>query len=103
LESENLALISPGGLMFRSAFAAVTLLVYAMAAPAAAQEPNFGRAIVATDTELFIGQPVNWYGPGVVYTYRADATGRWVERSRLTATDTARMDDFGRSSMAMTC
>jgi choice-of-anchor B domain-containing protein len=97
LESENLALISPGGLMFRSALAAVTLLVYAMAVPVAAQEPNFGRAIVATDTELFIGQPVNWYGPGVVYTYRADAAGRWVERSRLTATDTARMDDFGRS------
>lgn len=22
--------------------------------------------MAATDTELFIGQPVNWYGPGVV-------------------------------------
>lgn len=83
--------------MPRPTLAAVTLIALALAAPAAAQEPNFGRAIVATDSELLIGQPVNWYGPGVVYSYRADAAGRWTERSRLTATDTARMDDFGRA------
>jgi hypothetical protein len=35
-----------------------------------AQEPNFGRAIALTDRDLLIGQPVNWYGPGVVYAYR---------------------------------
>ena len=64
---------------------------------AAAQEPNFGRAIALTDAELFIGQPVNWYGPGVVYTYRLDDSGEWQERSRLTASDSGRKDDFGRS------
>lgn len=64
---------------------------------AAAQEPNFGRALAMTDTELFIGQPVNWYGPGVVYTYRLDDSDEWRERSRLTASDSARKDDFGRS------
>ena len=48
-----------------------------------------------TATELVIGQPVNWYGPGTVYTYRLGADGTWQERSRLTASDTLRMDDFG--------
>jgi hypothetical protein len=46
----------------------------------AAQEPNFGRALTLTDSELFVGQPVNWYGPGVVYTYRLGASGEWVLR-----------------------
>lgn len=64
---------------------------------AGAQEPNFGRALAMTDSELFIGQPVNWYGPGVVYTYRLDASGEWQEQARLTASDSARKDDFGRS------
>ncbi len=64
---------------------------------AAAQEPNFGRALAVTNTDLFIGQPVNWYGPGIVYAYRLDASGEWRERSRLMATDSTRMDDFGRS------
>ncbi|MEN8145296.1 MAG: choice-of-anchor B family protein, partial [Gemmatimonadota bacterium] len=73
-------------------------IVFVGAAPhAAGQEPNFGRAIALTDTELFVGQPVNWYGPGVVYTYRLDASGEWQERSRLEASDSARKDDFGRS------
>jgi choice-of-anchor B domain-containing protein len=61
----------------------------------AAQEPNFGRAIALTDEDLLIGQPVNWYGPGVVYAYRLEPSGRWRERSRLMASDSARMDDFG--------
>jgi choice-of-anchor B domain-containing protein len=60
-----------------------------------AQEPNFGRALAMTATDLFIGQPVNWYGPGVVYIYQRNAAGEWRERSRLVAPDSARMDDFG--------
>jgi len=61
----------------------------------AGQEPNFGRTIASTDRDLLIGQPVNWYGPGVVYAYRLDTSGRWREQSRLMASDSARMDDFG--------
>ena len=67
------------------------------ALPAAAQEPNFGRAVAMTESDLFIGQPVNWYGPGVVYAYRSDGSGQWGEASMLTAADSSRMDDFGRS------
>lgn len=78
--------------------AAVLAVVLAgVASDAIAQEPNFGRAIALTETELFIGQPVNWYGPGVVYTYRLDASGNWTEQSRLSAADAARKDDFGRA------
>ena len=58
------------------------LLVLATVRPAGAQEPNFGRAITATATELFVGQPVNWYGPGTVYAFTADRSGRWRAASR---------------------
>ena len=62
-----------------------------------AQESNFGRAVALTRTELFVGQPVNWYGPGAVYVYRQDGAGQWRERARLHASDSARIDDFGRA------
>ena len=84
-------------------FSRVLLLPIAVALTAnaaAAQEPNFGRAMALTAGDLFIGQPVNWYGPGTVYVYRADGAGEWRERARLTASDSARIDDFGRSLAA---
>ncbi|HEX6307728.1 MAG TPA: choice-of-anchor B family protein [Longimicrobiales bacterium] len=79
-------------------FSALTAI--ATVPQAAAQEPNFGRALVLTGSELFVGQPVNWYGPGVVYTYRADGSGGWREHARLVASDSSRMDDFGRALAA---
>ncbi|HSG49388.1 MAG TPA: choice-of-anchor B family protein [Longimicrobiales bacterium] len=77
--------------------ALLALSLAGSAASASAQEPNFGRSVAMTGAELFVGQPVNWYGPGVVYTYRLDAGGMWQERSLLTASDSSRMDDFGRA------
>ncbi|MBA2291320.1 MAG: choice-of-anchor B family protein [Gemmatimonadales bacterium] len=71
------------------------LLLSPLALPA--QEPNFGRSMVMTETDLVIGQPVIWYGPGVVYTYRLDAAGSWRERFRVSAPDPGHMDDFGRT------
>jgi choice-of-anchor B domain-containing protein len=86
-------------LMRRFRLAAAILTLYALATPrsAAAQEPNFGRAVQLTAAELFIGQPVNWYGPGTVYTYRLDGAGAWQERTRLVAPDSSMKDDFGRA------
>ncbi len=72
-------------------------VIGALPATATSQEPNFGRALVMSDDELLVGQPVNWYGPGTIYSYGLDANGHWQERRRLSASDTARMDDFGRS------
>ncbi|MDT8341796.1 MAG: hypothetical protein RQ751_09815, partial [Longimicrobiales bacterium] len=85
-----------------AAFAAATLATALTAtlttpAPATAQEPNFGRAVVLQGNELFVGQPVNWYGPGAVYAYGAGTDGIWEERALLTASDSSRMDDFGRA------
>ncbi len=73
----------------------LALLFLGNVTPVCAQEANFGRALAMTDTELFIGQPVNWYGPGVVYTYRLDTSGQWQPQEMLFASDTLRMDDFG--------
>lgn len=64
---------------------------------ASAQEPNFGRAVVLSGDDLLIGQPVNWYGPGVVYAYRSGPDGIWVEDALLAAPDSSRRDDFGRT------
>ncbi len=83
--------------MQRLALLALALLTLVGVRPAAGQEPNFGRAVTVTDSDLIIGQPVNWYGPGVVYTYRRDAAGGWDESSTLSASDSSRMDDFGRA------
>jgi choice-of-anchor B domain-containing protein len=66
-------------------------------APASGQEPNFGRAVAMTGDELVVGQPVNWYGPGVVYAYRLGTDGDWARQAALTAPDSSRMDDFGRA------
>jgi choice-of-anchor B domain-containing protein len=77
--------------------AAIIVIACGLALPAWAQEPNFGRALALTNSELFVGQPVNWYGPGAVYVYRLDAAGKWRERARLLASDSARKDDFGRT------
>ncbi len=79
----------------KCAVSAAALALSVGASTAAAQEANFGRAMVMTPTELLVGQPANWYGPGLVYRYRLDANGRWVERERLMASDTASRDDFG--------
>jgi len=76
---------------------ALVLTVALVASPLSAQEANFGRALAMTETELVVGQPLNWYGPGMVYTYRLDAAGRWQEQARLTASDTLRMDSFGQT------
>ncbi len=76
---------------------AAALLLAAAVAPLPAQEPNYGRAMAGTASELLVGQPVNWYGPGTVYAYRPRASGRWQERQRLFASDSSRKDDFGRA------
>lgn len=74
--------------------AALLLAAFVTALPTAAQEPNFGRAVAMTDSDLFVGQPVNWYGPGMVYAYRTGGHGQWSEYATLAAPDSSRMDDF---------
>ncbi len=75
---------------------ALVASLLASAYAAGAQEPNFGRAVAMTPDALFIGQPVNWYGPGAVYVYHGSGDDAWSESQVLNAPDSARMDDFGR-------
>src|SRR5690606_14986420 len=86
-----------GSRMHRHFANVLSVAALAVATAAGAQEPNFGRALVLTGDELFVGQPVNWYGPGAVYAYAPDGSGGWREVARMIASDSARMDDFGRA------
>ena len=74
----------------------ISVMALVFVVPLTAQEPNFGRAMEMTPTDLIIGQPVNWYGPGTVYAYSASQEG-WKDPQLLTAPDSSRMDDFGRA------
>lgn len=77
--------------------AAISLAATPALAPSiTGQEPNFGRAVEMTANDLFVGQPVNWYGPGTVYSYTWNRGG-WAQQQLLTAPDSSRMDDFGRA------
>ena len=54
--------------MLKTSIPLVLVVALAATSPLGAQEPNFGRTLAMTESELLIGQPVNWYGPGVVYS-----------------------------------
>lgn len=72
------------------------LLVFALTGPLAAQNFNYGSAIVATPGEILIGQSENQYSPGYVYVYRPGADGVWKQVSRLTADGAENNDGFGK-------
>lgn len=62
----------------------------------AAQDFNYGSAIVVSSNEILIGQPENQYSPGYVYVYRAGPDGAWKQASRLTASGAENNDGFGK-------
>ncbi|MGE0556574.1 MAG: hypothetical protein AB7R55_24385, partial [Gemmatimonadales bacterium] len=67
-------------MQIRPALIALALFAAPAIAPsAAAQSGNFGRSGAELGGDLFVGQPANFYGAGVVYLYRADARGTWRE------------------------
>ena len=80
--------------MLLRALTVTTLGAAAVVAPLAAQ--NFASAMAIGDREVFIGQPLNEYLPGMVYVYRPDAKGVWREATKLTAPGAANNDGFGR-------
>ncbi|MGH7658098.1 MAG: choice-of-anchor B family protein, partial [Gemmatimonadales bacterium] len=67
------------------------------AAPAAAQfGGNYGSAIAIGEGELFIGEPLDNYNPGLVHVFRMDG-GTWKAAETLSAEDAAPDNSFGRS------
>lgn len=81
----------------RAALPCAALLLAAGAAPAVAQNFNFGGSLALNGRQAFIGQPGNTYSPGYVYVYAPDAKGAWRQSMRLTSPDSAQADGFGRT------
>ena len=76
----------------------ITLLLIVLtctAAPAVAQI-GYGSAAAIGDDDVFVGEPANMIGPGVVYVYRP-ANGGWQQVQELVASDASDTDGFGRS------
>ena len=88
--------------------ALLSLLFFALAAPAAAQsmrtggEParvGFGSALAITGDQVLVGEPNGVRSPGAVYVYGKQGSG-WAEVERLRAEDAVAGDLFGTSIAA---
>ncbi len=72
------------------------ILLSLLALPAAAAGQSYGSTVTATGRDIFIGEPINQYSPGVVYVYTRGTGGAWREAAQLSATDGTPLDRFGR-------
>ena len=63
------------------------------AAPAA--QGAFGSALAVSGRDIFVGQPGNSYGPGVVYRFRVNAQGVLLRgANKFTRADATSDDGF---------
>ena len=60
-----------------------------------AAQGAFGSALAIGGREVYVGQPNNTYGPGVVYVFRADAQGAWRVATKITRSNATNGDGFG--------
>ncbi|HJR17551.1 MAG TPA: choice-of-anchor B family protein [Gemmatimonadales bacterium] len=60
-------------------------------------EDAFGQSLATDGKLLAIGAPGTAEMRGAVYIFERDGSGQWIERAKLTATDAAAGDRFGRS------
>ena len=74
---------------------AVAFAVTPPAPPALAAQGAFGNALAISGREVYVGQPGNAYGPGVVYLFRQDARGVWRAATKLTMPGATNGDGFG--------
>lgn len=63
------------------------------AAPVAAQ--SFGNSVTVGDGEVFVGEPTHDLRSGLVYVFRPDASGQWIQAQRLEPSDGVPGDRFG--------
>ena len=78
----------PRHLFLIAALCAVSPLVLAA-------QGSFGDALAVSGREVYVGQPGNAYGPGVVYVFRPDARGAWRAATKLTMPGATNGDGFG--------
>ncbi len=60
-------------------------------------ETGFGTTVTATESEIFVGEPLTLSRGGVLYIYRHDGSGNWSEAQRITPSDGTAGDRFGRA------
>ncbi|HEY7194624.1 MAG TPA: choice-of-anchor B family protein [Gemmatimonadales bacterium] len=60
-----------------------------------AAQGAFGSALAVSGRDVFVGQPGNAYGPGVVYIFRANTQGAWRAAQKVTRADAVNGDGFG--------
>src|SRR5688572_27007823 len=56
---------------------------------------SFGQALAISGRDVYVGQPGNVYGPGVVYVFSPDARGTWRAARKLTGPGATNGDGFG--------
>jgi len=79
-------------------YRALSLIAVAavFSAPALTAQGAFGSALAVSGRDVFVGQPGNSYGPGVVYVFRADANGAFGRATKkLTRANSTSDDGFG--------
>jgi len=75
-------------------------VIFAVIPPSLAAQGAFGSSLAVSGREVYVGQPGNSYGPGVVYVFRADAQGVWGAgggraAKKITRSDASNDDGFG--------
>jgi len=73
----------------------LTAVLCAVTTPALAAQGSFGQGLAISGREVYVGQPGNVYGPGVVYVFSPDARGVWRAARKLTGPGAANGDGFG--------
>ena len=76
----------------------LTLIVvsFAVIPGALAAQGAFGSSLAVSGREVYVGQPGNAYGPGMVYVFRPDARGLWGRAvQKLTRSGATNGDGFG--------
>ena len=80
----------------RKAGAALSMIALIATATPALAQLGYGSAAAIGAADVFVGEPANLIGPGVVYVYRP-ANGGWQQVQELLASDASDTDGFGRS------
>jgi choice-of-anchor B domain-containing protein len=70
-------------------------VMFAVMPAALTAQGAFGSSLAIGGREVYVGQPGNSYGPGVVYRFRADARGVWRAAEKITRSNAANDDGFG--------
>jgi choice-of-anchor B domain-containing protein len=56
---------------------------------------GFGSSLAVSGQDVYVAQPDNAYGPGLVFVFRADAKGVWRPIKKITQSAASNADGFG--------